>query len=153
MDIKEGQEFFIGGQRYVVKDGAPVQEARRGQLGGKIVSAGGVAQSSSDSFVKVRIAAINSEDNTCKFYLGNSKFKLDMPLDDFNLMGVETNVPQPQQGRVMTAGEAARLPDIVGKRVLLTIDGVDETSDYCLGVSSDGGSDWLHFTDKIEVLY
>ena len=110
LELNEDQEFFIGGQRYVIKNGAPVQEAKRGLLGGELVR-------------------FNQLEDGDIFYIKctRSNWGLAKTLTDdhcvlgFNVLGdlpVEINVPQPQaKGRVMAASEAADLPDIVGKKI------------------------------------
>ena len=150
MDIKEGQEFFVNGNAYIIKDGLPVPAVKRGPLGGEIVScAGGVAQSESDSFVKVTISAINSQDNYCRFYLGTSKHKLEMPLDEFSSMGVETNIPPRLTGEKMTAGEAAMVPDIVGRWVAVRVDQID---DQQLQIPLSAGGSWYEKKDELILL-
>lgn len=152
LNLSEGQEFYAGGKRFIIRDGVPVQEEKRGVLGGnqkKLIDLKWIAhervyivgnicdnQPKSDS---VHIA-VNTD-------VGNGYLFLDCPGDFM----VEINVPQPQaKGRVMTAGEAARLPDIVGKRVLMTVDCVDPGLDY--PVRLIGFSGWMHHKKKIEVL-
>jgi len=140
LELNEGQEFFIGGKRYVAKNGAPVQEEKRGPLGGELVRY--------DSLEPGRV-----------FFAQFKKTHFDhMPSgkttdNDYHFSAsdlVEINVPQQAKGRVMTAGEAARLPDIVGKRVLMTVDCVDPGFDYPLRLI--GFSGWMHQDKKIEVL-
>lgn len=143
LNLNEGQEFYAGGKRFVIRGGVPVQEEKRGPLGGELVR-------------------FNQLEDGDIFYIkctrsnwGSAKTLTDdQCVLSFNVLGdlpVEINVPQPQaKWRVMTAGEAARLPDIVGKRVLLTVDEVDEGDVAPLTFS--GGFSWMGADDKIEVL-
>jgi len=143
MEIKEGQEFFIGGKRYVAKNGAPVQEEKRGPLGGELVRFGNLLEN------KQFWVLYNKTD--CNYALSASTGK-NNSFDPDSI--VEINVPQQAKGRVMTAGEAARLPDIVGKRVAVRVELADvdfDTRDhYPLRLS--GVERWLEASTKIEVL-
>ena len=121
IELNEGQEFFIGGQRYVVKDGAPVQEAKPGPLGGELVEIGKLKWVKGERVYIVGIVCDEQPKNNNIHVAVDASNAAGFNFIDCpsNLM-VEINVPQPQQsGRVMTAGEAVRLPDIVGKRVFI----------------------------------
>lgn len=146
LSLNEGQEFYAGGKRFVIRDGAPVQEERRGPLGGELVRFEDLKKG--DRFALV-FEKLTEQINKCV----TPGFKESFNNDDVGVLDsdlVEINVPQPRaKGLVMTAGEAAKLPDIVGKRVLLTVKGVNDCNEYCLGISSE---DWLHTSDVIEVL-
>lgn len=145
INLSEGQEFFIGGQRYVVKDGVPVQEAKRGPLGGELVE-----------FNSVEIGSIFY----ARFIKENSAYGMMSVSSSFNFNKcdpVEINVPQQAKGRVMTAGEAAKLPDIVGKRVNCTtivrdIDSGDDPLKVYFDSKESADYRWLNETTIIEVL-
>lgn len=146
IELNEGQEFFIGGQRYVVKDGVPVQEAKRGPLGGELVRFGDLKPH--DLFF-IQFKKIDKTD----IYSTHIHFRSILDENDI----VEVNVPQPQRGRVMTAGEAARLPDIVGKTVRLLGDykifkTEPNTKDPLLGTSGVYGDMWIYEEYMVEVL-
>lgn len=122
LNLSEGQGFFIGGQRYVVKDGAPVQEAKRGPLGGELVRADEISRVAfNDGPVYLQLISDGANDGDTRRFRYNHKDHLMAP----NIINVpidallEINVPQQAKGRVMTAGEAAKLPDIVGKTILI----------------------------------
>lgn len=108
LNLSEGQEFYIGDQRYVVKDGVPVQEAKRGPLGGELVRFGDLKP---NDLFSVQYKKIDKTD------IYSTHIHLRSVIGENDL--VEINVPQQAKGRVMTAGEAAKLPDIVGKTILI----------------------------------
>lgn len=208
LNLSEGQEFYIGGQRYVVKGGAPVQEAKRGPLGGELVrydslSVGDtffVEFSKTDDYyanslsrnhyftlgdlveIKVPQQAEGRVDNeqdkealesVFSFLLddihefSNSVFvvkKIDNKYEfiieydsksERNRVRKSYKLSKPQdKGRVMTAGEAAKLPDIVGKRVMVEggVFDTDDEGDPLAVCFSDGLNTWIAADDKIEVL-
>lgn len=148
LSLNEGQEFHAGGKRFVIRGGVPVQEEKRGPLGGELVRFGSLKKG--DRFALV-FEKLTEQINKCV----TPGFKESFNNDDVGVLDsdlVEINVPQQAQGRVMTAGEAARLPDIVGKRVNCVVSCVDTVGrPLCLDFADEDGM-WISSEIKIEVL-
>lgn len=124
INLNEGQEFFVGGKRYVVKDGQPVQEAKRGPLGGELVRADEINASvfNCGGVAYLQLVSEGANDGDTRRFRYNYADHymcpkiIHVPIDAL----LEINVPQSRQGRVMTAGEAwHKRGELADKEVLI----------------------------------
>lgn len=161
LNLNEGQEFHAGGKRLVIRGGVPVQVLiKKGALGGDVQRLGDLKWVKGERLYITGIMCDEQPKNN----------NVHVAVDASNAAGfnfiecpsnliVEINVPQPQaKGRVMTAGEAARLPDIVGKRVMVegVVKMVEKDSFYGLPLQLSffigDNPYYAHESIKIEVL-
>lgn len=117
LSLNEGQEFYAGGKRFAIRGGVPVEVLiKKGALGGDLQRLGDIKWvEGQEVYIKGSICVAQPKNNEVSVFVDDEN-RFDLPSN----LTVEINVPQPQaKGRVMTAGEAARLPDIVGKEILI----------------------------------
>lgn len=89
LSLNEGQEFYAGGKRFVIRGGAPVQEEKRGPLGGELVRFDSLKDG--DLFF-VQFKKANGS--------GASSLLMESAMVQFwPLEPVEINVPQPPEKR------------------------------------------------------
>ena len=107
MEFKDGDTITVNGNPCRIEGGALVPVVQRGPLGGFVKRLGDCAENER-IYLSAR-ATQKGRSITC-----------DEPIDP-NLL-VETNIPPRPTFTPMTAGEAAALPDIVGRWVAVQID-------------------------------
>jgi len=138
-----------GGYKGVIRDGVPVAESKRGPLGGELVRFDSLKKG--DQFMLL-FEKTEAEGARC---LTDGFDNMDCDGDNLAVVYddmVEINIPQPQRVRIMTAGEAAKLPDIVGKRVMCIVDGRNYSKDRLHLSFGDHGMSIIDPSIKIEVL-
>ena len=125
--FSEGFEFDTEKGRFVVKNGVPVPAVKRGPLGGVLKALGEC--SPMESVV----------------WFGKSRDLYNC--ENLSDLLVETNIqPRPcLSGERMTAGEAARVPGIVGRWVAVQINEKSSLKTM-IGFCDDG---WLEGEDKL----
>lgn len=144
------------GSKWQWKDGEWVKaDVKRGPLGGELKRLGDLKWNPGQEFVIFGHSSVSQiKDNTVSVYLGSK----DTEKRIVAVLGadylVETNVPPRLSGERMTAGEAARVPGIVGRWVALEVGKIDNTRKPLGLAPSDetGCRNWVDFAVPIILL-
>jgi hypothetical protein len=107
--FSEGYEFETSAGMFIIKDGVPVPAVKRGPLGGELK----------------RLIDCKGDEGLVFLAADPSYFvRIGLGLETL----VETNIPPRLTGEKMTAGEAAKVPGIVGRWVALPVLGVENSN-------------------------
>lgn len=123
-DYKDGDVIQVNGKPCRIEGGALVPVVERGPLGGELKRLG-------DCKVGERVTVSAKVRD-------NASLEFDTPID-FDLM-VETNIPPRPTFTPLTAGEAAKVPGIVGRWVAVKVGKV---------ANSKYGHSWLIYDSEI----
>jgi len=106
--FKDGDEFETAAGRFVIRDGVPVPAVKRGPLGGELK----------------RLLDLKGDEGVVYLAADPNYFvRFGLGLETI----VEVNIPPRPTFTPMSAGEAAKLPDIVGRWVAVQVDGAYES--------------------------
>jgi len=112
-DYKDGDTITVNGKPCRIEGGALVPVVKRGPLGGEFVCVEEIEEGK-EFYLRGHIK--NSTRDVYKLaYVGADGFEYAAELH--HCITVETNIPPRPTFTPMTAGEAAKLPDIVGRWV------------------------------------
>lgn len=129
-DYKDGDTITVNGKPCRIEDGALVPVVKRGPLGGELKRLG-ECQNRERVFVSALVfdrSGLDFEGAINEDYL------------------VETNIPPRPTFTPTTAGEAAKLPDIVGRWIAVK---VDDSTPETPGVPLSASGCWFGFKDQI----
>lgn len=114
-DYKDGDTITVNGKPCRIEGGALVPVVKRGPLGGELKRLGDCAMGDCVFLPCVVIGASEYPGYiTCQSANG-------FGVDAYNKCEVETNIPPRPTFTPMTAGDAAKLPDIVGRWVAFPV--------------------------------
>lgn len=142
-----GQIIEVNGKSYRATEGGFEPVVSKGPLGGEIIEAG-LLPLGAVFYLKCEIddhRRIEEDEFKTKVLIGDSKYKQyyhQIP----QAVEVETNIPARPTFTPMTAGEAAKLPDIVGRWIAVK---VDDSSPETPGVPLSASGCWFGFKDQI----
>ena len=148
LNLSEGQEFHAGGKRFIIRDGVPVQEEKRGPLDGVLRK---FSELPVDRYFFMRLKkiddnhALNANERLGVFHDQKIKFDKDQ-LVEFGAI-----IHKPKR---CSAQYAASLPDIGSKKIALPCDvfEYEHSNQYPLRVLYGKKKIDVHYEEIVEVL-
>ena len=143
MEFKDGDEITVNGKPCRIEGGALVPVVSKGPLGGELVP---VETLKPGQFGYTRVEFVS--DDGPEF--GDVHVKVNTNKAQSKIIKgslVETNIPPRPTFTPMSAGEAAKLPDIVGRWVAVLVTETDQGDLKNLVLSASGS--WFDSEDQI----
>lgn len=150
MNFKDGDTITVNGKPCRIEGGALVPVVKRGPLGGELKRLG-------ECVVGDRVVIVGAIVNGNWMGRDMAQIEIENLFSDgkrhveltYNCP-VETNLQPRPTFTPMTAGEAARLPDLVGRWVATKVEAVEPECGYRQPIKALG--QWIHEIDQIMLI-